>query len=66
MARPDALSGSLTWCIVGPAAGGAAHAREIGDYHVIAYEGIVRRARVAPQVGALLLQASVLHAAVAP
>jgi uncharacterized protein len=51
MAPPDPLSGSFVWCIVGPAVGRAAAAREIGGYHIIAYEGMVRRTRVAPQVG---------------
>jgi uncharacterized Fe-S cluster-containing protein len=51
MAPPDPLSGSFVWCIVGPVEGRAAAAREIGGYHIIAYEGMVRQTRVAPQVG---------------
>jgi uncharacterized protein len=51
MAPPDALSGALTWCVVGPIAARMEHGIEIGDYHIIAYEGVVRATRVAPQVG---------------
>jgi uncharacterized Fe-S cluster-containing protein len=51
MERPDPLSGALLWCVVGPIAGREAHAVEIGAYHIVAYEGLVRTARVAPQVG---------------
>ncbi|MCZ7566629.1 MAG: hypothetical protein M5U08_24810 [Burkholderiales bacterium] len=51
MDDPDALSGALVWCIVGPIAARDAHAVEIGGYHIIAYEGLVRATRVAPQVG---------------
>jgi uncharacterized Fe-S cluster-containing protein len=51
MGPPDPLSGVLVWCVVGPAAARAAHATEIGGYHIIAYEGFVRTTRVAPQVG---------------
>jgi uncharacterized Fe-S cluster-containing protein len=51
MAPPDALSGALTWCVVGPLAARAEHGTEIGDYHIIAYEGLVRETRVTPQVG---------------
>jgi len=51
MAAPDALSGALVWCVVGPMAARDAHAVEIGGYHIIAYEGLLRETRVAPQVG---------------
>lgn len=52
MEAPDALSGALLWCVVGPQAARAEHALEIGNYHIIAYEGLVRETRVTPQVGA--------------
>jgi uncharacterized Fe-S cluster-containing protein len=51
MQAPDPLGGVLTWCVVGPLAARAEHGIEIGGYHIIAYEGLVREARVAPQVG---------------
>jgi uncharacterized Fe-S cluster-containing protein len=51
MQPPDPLSGALVWCVVGPLAARADHGIEIGDYHIVAYEGLVREARVAPQVG---------------
>jgi uncharacterized Fe-S cluster-containing protein len=51
MDPPDALSGALVWCVVGPLAAREAHAVEIGSYHIIAYEGLVRETRVTPQVG---------------
>jgi uncharacterized Fe-S cluster-containing protein len=51
MEPPDALSGALVWCVVGPLAARAAHGIEIGDYHIVAYEGLVRETRVAPRVG---------------
>jgi uncharacterized Fe-S cluster-containing protein len=50
MVPPDARSGELTWCVVGPAAS-RGDAIEIGDYHIVAYEGLVRLTRVTPQVG---------------
>jgi uncharacterized Fe-S cluster-containing protein len=52
MDEPDPLSGALVWCVVGPMAARDAHAVEIGGYHIIAYEGLVRETRVMPQVGA--------------
>jgi uncharacterized Fe-S cluster-containing protein len=51
MAPPDARSGELTWCVVGPAVSRGAESIEIGDYHIVAYEGLVRLTRVTPQVG---------------
>jgi uncharacterized Fe-S cluster-containing protein len=51
MEPPDALSGELVWCVVGPLAARQAPSAEIGNYHIIAYEGLVREARLAPQVG---------------
>lgn len=52
MAAPDPLSGVLEWCVVGPTAARGARATEIGGYHIVAYEGLVRERRVEPQVGA--------------
>jgi uncharacterized Fe-S cluster-containing protein len=51
MRPPDPLSGALLWCVIGPVAGRTARAIEIGDYQIIAYEGLVRRFRSPPQVG---------------
>ncbi|MEZ5444987.1 MAG: (Fe-S)-binding protein [Gammaproteobacteria bacterium] len=51
MDAPDPLTGALVWCVVGPVAARAAHAIEIGGYHIIAYDGLVRETRVTPQVG---------------
>lgn len=51
MQDPDPVSGTLTWCIVGPAVARNEQAVEIGGYHIIAYEGLVRATRTAPQVG---------------
>lgn len=51
MEDPDPLSGALVWCVVGPAAARDGHGVEIGSYHIIAYEGLVREARETPQVG---------------
>ena len=48
--EPDYLNGAVTWCIVGPMAA-REHGREIGHYHIIAYEGIVRHARQELQIG---------------
>jgi len=44
MEDPDPLSGTITWCVVGPL---PARERgiEIGPYHVVAYEGLVGHAR---------------------
>jgi uncharacterized Fe-S cluster-containing protein len=39
--EPDYLNGTIVWCIVGPMAA-RERGREIGYYHIIAYEGIVR------------------------
>jgi uncharacterized Fe-S cluster-containing protein len=57
MQPPDPLSGMLVWCVVGPMAAraqaGISTGRiEIGPYHIVAYEGLVRETRVRPQVGA--------------
>lgn len=51
MEDPDPLSGSLVWCVVGPAAARDGNGIEIGGYHIIAYEGLVRETRETPQVG---------------
>jgi uncharacterized Fe-S cluster-containing protein len=51
MEDPDPLSGALVWCVIGPAAARDAHGVEIGNYHIIAYEGLVRQTRATPQVG---------------
>jgi uncharacterized Fe-S cluster-containing protein len=48
--EPDQLSGSIVWCIVGLMAA-RERGREIGFYHTIAYEGIVRHARQELQIG---------------
>ena len=47
---PDYLSGSIVWWIVGLMAGGE-RGQEIGYYHTIAYEGIVRHTRHELQIG---------------
>lgn len=50
MEEPCRLDGTLVWCIVGPLParqGGV----EIGSYHVIAYEGIVRFTRKELEIG---------------
>lgn len=47
---PDFLNGVIVWCIVGPLAA-REHGREIGHYHIIAYEGLVRHTRQALQIG---------------
>lgn len=51
MQEPDPLSGALVWCVVGPAAARDGRAIEIGNYHIVAYEGLVRETRETPQVG---------------
>ena len=48
--EPDYLNGVIVWCIVGPMAA-RERGREIGHYHIIAYEGIVRHARQELQIG---------------
>lgn len=48
--EPDYLNGAIVWCIVGPMAA-RERGREIGYYHIIAYEGIVRHARQELQIG---------------
>jgi len=47
---PDYLSGSIVWCIVGLMAA-RERGQEIGYYHTIAYEGIVRHTRHELQIG---------------
>ncbi|OGS98100.1 MAG: hypothetical protein A3F73_11550 [Gallionellales bacterium RIFCSPLOWO2_12_FULL_59_22] len=47
---PDYLSGVIVWCIVGPMAA-RERGREIGHYHIIAYEGLVRHTREELQIG---------------
>ena len=51
MEAPEPLSGALVWCVVGPMAAREARGVEIGGYHTIAYEGMVRQTRVVLQVG---------------
>ncbi|MBI1888255.1 MAG: Fe-S cluster protein [Nitrosomonadales bacterium] len=48
--EPDYLNGVIVWCIVGLMAA-RERGREIGHYHIIAYEGIVRHARQELQIG---------------
>lgn len=48
--EPDSLNGVITWCIVGPLEA-REHGREIGHYHIVAYEGIVRQTRKELQIG---------------
>ncbi len=48
--EPDYLNGTIVWCIVGPMAA-RERGREIGHYHIIAYEGIVRHTRQELQIG---------------
>lgn len=48
--EPDYLNGVIVWCIVGLMAA-RERGREIGHYHIIAYEGIVRHARRELQIG---------------
>ena len=48
--EPDLLNGVIVWCIVGPMAA-RERGREIGHYHIIAYEGIVRHTRQELQIG---------------
>jgi uncharacterized Fe-S cluster-containing protein len=51
MAPADARSGALTWCLVGPVVSRNARSTEIGDYDIVAYEGLVRATRATPQAG---------------
>lgn len=48
--EPDYLNSTIVWCIVGPMAA-RERGREIGHYHTIAYEGIVRHTRQELQIG---------------
>ncbi|HEC20146.1 MAG TPA: Fe-S cluster protein [Gammaproteobacteria bacterium] len=50
MEDPDLLSGTITWCVVGPM---RARERgiEIGQYHIIAYEGLVWHTRKELHIG---------------
>jgi uncharacterized Fe-S cluster-containing protein len=50
MEEPDHFNGALVWCIVGPM---LARERgiEIGYYHILAYEGMVKKSRVQLDVG---------------
>lgn len=50
MEEPDLLNGLITWCVVGPMRG-RENGIEIGNYHPIAYEGIVRHSRVGLEIG---------------
>ncbi|ATX79177.1 putative Fe-S cluster-containing protein [Mariprofundus aestuarium] len=40
MEEPDYFNGALVWCITGPM-GARENGREIGFYHILAYEGMV-------------------------
>ncbi len=48
--EPDYLNGVIVWCIVGPMAA-RERGREIGHYHIIAYEGLARHTRQEIQIG---------------
>lgn len=48
--EPDYLNGVIVWCIVGLMAA-RERGREIGHYHIISYEGIVRHTRQELQIG---------------
>ena len=50
MEEPDYFNGALVWCITGPM---AARERgiEIGFYHILAYEGMVRQSRKILELG---------------
>jgi uncharacterized protein len=48
--EPDYLNGAIVWCVVGPMAA-RERGREIGHYHIIAYEGIVRHTLKELQIG---------------
>ena len=48
--EPDYFNGSIVWCVVGPLAA-RERGREIGHYHILAYEGIVRHTRQELQIG---------------
>jgi uncharacterized Fe-S cluster-containing protein len=51
MEDPDPLSGTITWCVVGPMKA-REQGIEIGQYHIIAYEGLVHHTRKELQLGA--------------
>lgn len=48
--EPDYFNGVITWCIVGPLAA-RERGRELGYYHILAYEGVVRHSREKLQIG---------------
>lgn len=48
--EPDYLNGTIVWCIVGLMAA-RERGQEIGYYHIISYEGVVRHARKELQIG---------------
>jgi uncharacterized Fe-S cluster-containing protein len=48
--EPDYFNGAIVWCVVGPMAA-RERGREIGHYHILAYEGIVRHTRQQLQIG---------------
>ena len=48
--EPDYFNGTIVWCVIGPMAA-RERGREIGYYHILAYEGIVRHARQELQIG---------------
>jgi len=51
MEEPDYFNGLITWCVVGPLVSRERGCTEIGSYTPIAYEGIVRHARVELEIG---------------
>jgi len=51
MADPDPLSGTIEWCVVGPAVAREHKVVEVGDYTPIAYIGIVSRTRRELRIG---------------
>jgi len=50
MQDPDPLSGTIQWCVVGPMLA-REQGIEIGQYHIVAYEGLVRHQRKELQIG---------------
>lgn len=48
--EPDYFNGIIIWCIVGLLAA-RERGKEIGDYHIIAYEGLVKHSRHELQIG---------------
>ncbi len=48
--EPDYFNGIIIWCVVGLLAA-RERGREIGDYNIIAYEGLMRHSRKELQIG---------------